>query len=64
MITGIISSARFLYGAVAAFLASKTLEEAFGSGENQSTFTRVMVGIGVGMIVAIFIEYLKKRKII
>ena len=65
MLTGILSSTRFLLGAVAGLFGSEALEDALGNNdEGQSTFTRVAIAIATGVIVALFIEYLKKRKIL
>ena len=67
MLTGILSSRRFLLGALAGLFGSEAIEDALtpsSSEPQQSTFSRVAIAIATGVIVALFIEYLKKRKII
>ena len=67
MLTGILSSTRFLLGAIAGLFGSEAIEDALtpsSSEQQQSTFSRVAIAIATGVIVALFIEYLKKRKII
>ena len=62
-----ITNPRFLFGGLAALFGSKAIEEFF-EGDNaipeQTTTGRLAIAIATGVIVALFIEYLKKRKII
>ena len=66
---------QFLGGGLVALLGSKTIEEFFegffgGKDTNndgipeQTTTGRIAIAIATGLAVALFIEYLKKRKII
>jgi len=65
--TAFLTSTRFLLGALAGLFGSEAIEDALtpsSSEPQQSTFSRVAIAIATGVIVALFIEFLKKRKII
>jgi len=65
---------QFLGGAVAGLFGSEALEEFFegyfgkkNSAEGipeQTTFGRIAIAVATGLAIALFIEYLKRKKII
>ena len=65
---------QFLGGAVAGLFGSEALEEFFegyfgkkdeaGEIPKQTTFGRIAIAIASGLVIALFIEYLKRNKII
>ena len=65
--TAFLASFRFLAGAIAGLLGSEAIEDALSPSDEmpkQSNFSRIAIAITTGVIVAIFIEFLKKRKIL
>lgn len=62
-----LSSFRFLVGAIAGLLGSEAIEDTLTGSDTQpqqTTISRIAIAIATGVIVALFIEYLRKRKII
>ena len=62
-----ITSFRFLAGVIAGLFATETVEDALTPDNvtpDQSTPTRIAYAIVIGVVVAIVIEYLKRRKIL
>lgn len=62
-----LTSFRFLAGAIAGLLGSEAIEDALSPSDQepqQTSFSRIAIAIATGVVVALFIEYLKKRKII
>tara|TARA_R100000664_G_scaffold17310_1_gene26220 strand:+ start:97 stop:297 length:201 start_codon:yes stop_codon:yes gene_type:complete len=65
--TAFLTSFRFLAGAIAGLLGSEAIEDALSPSDDtpkQSNFSRIAIAITTGIVVAIFIEFLKKRKIL
>ena len=62
-----ITSFRFLAGAIAGLLGCEALEDALTPSDvepQQSLFSRISIAVTVGIFVALFLEYLKRRKIL
>jgi len=59
-----LSSFRFLVGAIAGLLGSEAIEDSLTGDDSQSWYVRIAIAIATGVVVALFIEYLRKSKII
>lgn len=65
--TAFLTSFRFLAGAIAGLLGSEAIEDALTPQDQQpqqTSFSRIAIAIATGVAVALFIEFLKKRKIL
>ena len=61
------TSFRFLAGAIAGLLGSEAIEDALSPQNQQpqqTSFSRIAIAIVTGLFVALFVEYLRKKKII
>jgi len=64
---GFLTSFRFLAGAIAGLLGSEAIEDALTPKDKtpqQSNITRLVYGIAIGVVVALLLDYLKKKKIL
>ena len=62
-----LTSFRFLAGAIAGLLGSEAIEDALSPSDQepqQTSFSRIAIAIATGVVVALFIEYLKRKKIL
>ena len=65
--TAFVTSFRFLVGAIAGLLGSEAIEDALTPSDQQpqqTSISRIAIAIATGVVVALFVEYLKRRKII